>query len=198
MNENTTKQALGMIEVVGRIGAIEALDAALKAANVRFVNMSKVGGGLTAVFVEGEVGAVKAATEAGGAAAEMVSDLVSVHVIPRPASGMRDLTGGNVGTPGSTTRLGRTEDNVKPAEAVTRRAPEATSEPAPAPKPAPAKTETRAPGLPTFAEVQSYTVSKLRGVARSIPGFPMTRTEINYAKKGDLLPILEKFLPKEG
>ena len=118
MNENTTKQALGMIEVVGRIGAIEALDAALKAANVRFVNMSKVGGGLTAVFVEGEVGAVKAATEAGGAAAEMVSDLVSVHVIPRPASGMRDLTGGNAGTPGSTTVNGRTEDNVKPAEAV--------------------------------------------------------------------------------
>ena len=66
MNENNTKQALGMIEVVGRLGAIEALDAALKAANVRFVNMSKVGGGLTAVFVEGEVGAVKAATEAGG------------------------------------------------------------------------------------------------------------------------------------
>ena len=198
MNENNTKQALGMIEVVGRIGAIEALDAALKAANVRFVNMSKVGGGLTAVFVEGEVGAVKAATEAGGAAAEMVSDLVSVHVIPRPANGMRDLTGGNVGTPGSTTRLGRTEDNVKPAEAVKRRAPETTSEAAPAEKPAPVKTETRAPGLPTFAEVQSYTVSKLRGVARSIPGFPMTRTEINYAKKGDLLPVLEKFLPKEG
>ena len=53
------------------------------------------------------------------------------------------------------------------------------------------------PNLPTFAEVQSYTVSKLRGVARSIPGFPMTRTEINYAKKGDLLPILETYLPKE-
>ncbi|MBE6736328.1 MAG: BMC domain-containing protein [Ruminococcaceae bacterium] len=193
MNENNTKQALGMIEVVGRLGAIEALDAALKAANVRFVNMSKVGGGLTAVFVEGEVGAVKAATEAGGAAAEMVSDLVSVHVIPRPANGMRDLTGGNVGTPGSTTRLGRTEDNVKPAEAVERKAPNE----APA-KPAPNTPEPRVPGLPTFGEVQSYTVSKLRGVARSIPGFPMTRTEINYAKKGDLLPILEKYLPKEG
>ena len=174
MNENNTKQALGMIEVVGRLGAIEALDAALKAANVRFVNMSKVGGGLTAVFVEGEVGAVKAATEAGGAAAEMVSDLVSVHVIPRPANGMRDLTGGNVGTPGS----------KAPKEAPA--------------KPAPANKETRVPGLPTFAEVQGYTVSKLRGVARSIPGFPMTRTEINYAKKGDLLPILEKYLPKEG
>ena len=187
MNENTTKQALGMIEVVGRIGAIEALDAALKAANVRFVNMSKVGGGLTAVFVEGEVGAVKAATEAGGAAAEMVSDLVSVQVIPRPASGMRDLTGGNAGTPGSTTVNGRTEDNVRPAEAVERRAPKDAE-----PKPGP-----RVPNLPTFAEVQSYTVSKLRGVARSIPGFPMTRTEINYAKKGDLLPILETYLPKE-
>ena len=192
MNENTTKQALGMIEVVGRIGAIEALDAALKAANVRFVNMSKVGGGLTAVFVEGEVGAVKAATEAGGAAAEMVSDLVSVHVIPRPASGMRDLTGGNVGTPGSTTVNGRTEDNVKPAEAVERRAPKEADA-----KPAVKKPEPRVMGLPTFREVQSYTVSKLRGVARSIPGFPMTRTEINYAKKGDLLPILETYLPKE-
>lgn len=192
MNENTTKQALGMIEVVGRIGAIEALDAALKAANVRFVNMSKVGGGLTAVFVEGEVGAVKAATEAGGAAAEMVSDLVSVHVIPRPASGMRDLTGGNVGTPGSTTVNGRTEDNVKPAEAVERRAPKEADA-----KPAVKKPGPRVPNLPTFGEVQSYTVSKLRGVARSIPGFPMTRTEINYAKKGDLLPILETYLPKE-
>lgn len=176
MIENTTKQALGMIEVVGRLGAIEALDAALKAANVRFVNMSKVGGGLTAVFVEGEVGAVKAATEAGGAAAELVSELVSVHVIPRPATGMRDLTGGNVGTPGSVTVSGRTEDNVKPAEAVER-------------KPV--------AGLPTLKEVQGYNVSKLRGVARSIPGFPMTRTQINYAKRGELMPILEQFLPNE-
>lgn len=164
------KQALGMIEVVGRLGAIEALDAALKAANVQFVNMSKVGGGLTAVFVEGEVGAVKAATEAGGAAAQRVSELVSVHVIPRPANGMRDLTGGNVGTPGSKTVSGRTEDNVKPAEAVKRM---------------------------TLKEVQGYNVSKLRSVARSIPDFPMTRTEINYAKRGDLMPLLEKFLPKE-
>lgn len=182
---NETKQALGMIEVVGRLGAIEALDAALKAANVSFVNMSKVGGGLTAVFVEGEVGAVKAATEAGGAAAKMVSELVSVHVIPRPAAGMRDLTGGNVGTPGSTTNLGRTEDNVKPAGAVERKAPTAD---------APVSTKTADNGLPTFAEVQSYNVSKLRGVARSIPDFPMTRTQINYAKRGELMPILEQFL----
>ena len=181
----TTKQALGMIEVVGRLGAIEALDAALKAANVTFVNMSKVGGGLTAVFVEGEVGAVKAAVDAGGAAAERVSPLVSVHVIPRPAQGMRDLTGGNVGTPGSTTVSGRTEDNVKPAEAV------ASTKPAEA---APAKPSD---GLPSFAEVQSYNVSKLRGVARSIPDFPMTRTEINYAKRGELMPILEQFLSKD-
>lgn len=189
MSETTPKQALGMIEVVGRLGAIEALDAALKAANVRFVNLSKVGGGLTAVFVEGEVGAVKAATEAGGAAAEMVSELVSVHVIPRPAAGMRDLTGGDVGTPGKTTALGRTEDFVKPAEAVERRVP---VQPEPAKK-APAKKD----ALPTYAEVQGLNVSKLRGVARAVPDFPMTRTEINYAKRGELLPILEQFLPKE-
>ena len=137
----------------------------------------------------------------------MVSELVSVHVIPRPANGMRGLTGGDVGTPGKTTSLGRTEDFVKPAGAVKRHVPEsaeATAEPkvqakpAPKAKKAPAKAAPKtSSALPTFAEVQSLNVSKLRGVARRVPGFPMTRTEINYAKRGELLPILEQYLPKE-
>ena len=63
-------KALGMIEVYGRVGAIEGLDSALKAANVSLVNMIKVGGGLTSVFVEGDVGAVKASIDAAAAAAE--------------------------------------------------------------------------------------------------------------------------------
>ena len=80
------EQALGMVETRGLVGAIEAADAMVKAAKVRFVGREFVGGGLVAIFVRGDVGAVKAATDAGGAAAERVGELVSVHVIPRPHS----------------------------------------------------------------------------------------------------------------
>jgi ethanolamine utilization protein EutM len=78
--------ALGMIETMGLIGAIEAADAMLKAANVELVGREQVGSGLVTVMVRGDVGAVKAATDAGSAAAERVGELVSVHVIPRPQS----------------------------------------------------------------------------------------------------------------
>ncbi|MBD3399347.1 MAG: BMC domain-containing protein [Candidatus Coatesbacteria bacterium] len=76
--------ALGMIETKGLVGAVEAADAMVKAANVRLIGKEKVGGGYVTVMVRGEVGAVKAATDAGAAAAGRVGELVSVHVIPRP------------------------------------------------------------------------------------------------------------------
>lgn len=76
--------ALGMIETKGLVGSIEAADAMVKAANVELVGREQVGGGLVTVMVRGDVGAVKAATDAGAAAAERVGELVSVHVIPRP------------------------------------------------------------------------------------------------------------------
>ena len=78
------QNALGLIETKGLIGAIEAADAMVKAANVKLIGKEKVGGGYVTVFVRGDVGAVKAATDAGAAAAERVGELVSVHVIPRP------------------------------------------------------------------------------------------------------------------
>ncbi|EHQ91491.1 BMC domain-containing protein [Desulfosporosinus youngiae] len=78
------QDALGMIETKGLIGAIEACDAMVKAANVRLIGKTLVGGGLVTVMVRGDVGAVKAATDAGAAAAERVGELKSVHVIPRP------------------------------------------------------------------------------------------------------------------
>ena len=78
------QQALGMIETRGLIGAIEALDSALKAANVKYVNHAKVGSGLVAVTLEGDVAAVKAAVDAGAEAARRVGEVVSVNVIPRP------------------------------------------------------------------------------------------------------------------
>lgn len=76
--------ALGMIETKGLVGAIEAADAMVKAANVALVGKETIGAGLVTVMVRGDVGAVKAATDAGAAAAERVGELVSVHVIPRP------------------------------------------------------------------------------------------------------------------
>ena len=77
-------EALGMIETRGLVGAIEAADAMLKSANVVLVGYEKIGSGLVTVMVRGDVGAVKAATDAGVAAASNVGELVSTHVIPRP------------------------------------------------------------------------------------------------------------------
>jgi ethanolamine utilization protein EutM len=76
--------ALGMVETRGLVGAIEAADAMVKAANVVLIGSEYVGGGYVTVMVRGDVGAVKAATDSGAAAAKRVGELVSVHVIPRP------------------------------------------------------------------------------------------------------------------
>jgi len=83
--------ALGMIETRGLVGAIEAADAMLKAANVKLIGKTHVGGGLVTVMVRGEVGAVKAAVDAGSAAAERVGNLVSRHVIPRPHTEVNEI-----------------------------------------------------------------------------------------------------------
>ncbi|MGL5513252.1 MAG: ethanolamine utilization microcompartment protein EutM [Sporomusa sp.] len=77
-------EALGMVETKGLVGAIEAADAMVKAANVALVGYEKIGSGLVTVMVRGDVGAVKAATDSGAVAAQRVGELVSVHVIPRP------------------------------------------------------------------------------------------------------------------
>ena len=76
--------SLGMIETKGLVGAIEAADAMVKSANVQLLGKEQVGGGLVTVMVRGDVGAVKAATDGGAAAAEKVGELISVHVIARP------------------------------------------------------------------------------------------------------------------
>ncbi|GAB3796406.1 BMC domain-containing protein [Virgibacillus kimchii] len=76
--------ALGMVETKGLVGSIEAADAMVKAANVTLIGKEQIGAGLVTVLVSGDVGAVKAATDAGAAAADRVGELISVHVIPRP------------------------------------------------------------------------------------------------------------------
>lgn len=77
-------KALGLVETRGLVGSIEAADAMVKAANVTLIGKEKIGGGFVTVMVRGDVGAVKAATDAGAAAARKVGEVVSVHVIPRP------------------------------------------------------------------------------------------------------------------
>ena len=77
-------EALGMVETRGLVAAIEAADAMVKAANVVLCGTEKIGSGLVSVMIRGDVGAVKAATEAGASSAQKLGELVAVHVIPRP------------------------------------------------------------------------------------------------------------------
>jgi ethanolamine utilization protein EutM len=84
MPQDIAMIALGMVETRGLVGSIEAADAMVKAANVTLIGSEYTGGGFVTVMVRGDVGAVKAATDAGAAAAKRVGDLVSAHVIPRP------------------------------------------------------------------------------------------------------------------
>ena len=86
-----SQEALGMIETRGLVAAIEAADAMVKAANVVLVGTEKIGSGLVSVMVRGDVGAVKAATEAGASAATKLGELVAVHVIPRPHSDVEKI-----------------------------------------------------------------------------------------------------------
>ncbi|ADE70691.1 MULTISPECIES: ethanolamine utilization microcompartment protein EutM [Priestia] len=83
--------ALGMIETKGLVASVEAADAMVKAANVHLVGKVHVGGGIVTVLVRGDVGAVKAATDSGAAAAQRVGELISVHVIPRPHNELESI-----------------------------------------------------------------------------------------------------------
>ncbi len=85
--------ALGLVETKGLVGAIEAADAMVKAANVRLIGREQIGGGLVTVMVRGDVGAVKAATDAGAAAAGKIGEILSVHVIPRPHEDVEGILG---------------------------------------------------------------------------------------------------------
>ena len=84
-------EALGMIETKGLVGAIEAADAMTKSANVTLMGYEKIGSGLVTVMVRGDVGAVKAAVDAGACAAEKVGEIVAQHVIPRPPTDVEKI-----------------------------------------------------------------------------------------------------------
>ncbi|MCE2513805.1 MAG: BMC domain-containing protein [Acidobacteria bacterium] len=95
-----SREALGLVETKGLVGSVEAADAMVKAANVVLVGKEYIGAGFVTVLVRGDVGAVKAATDAGAAAARRVGELVSVHVIPRPHDEVESMLPGAQAPPG--------------------------------------------------------------------------------------------------
>lgn len=214
-------KALGMIEVYGYLTAVEALDSALKAANVTRLDVVKVRGGLVTVLVEGDVGAVKAAMDASAAAAERIGTVVSVHVIPRPASDVERMLkgpgGGSKADPPKAEPEPKEPEPKEPepeelkAEEPKAEQPEADLEPetpepeAPEPeKPAQAvmpesaeperKPEAGKAAAVTPEEMKAMSVDGLRRLARELEIPSMTRAEIRYAKKQELIQKITEFI----
>ena len=214
-------KALGMIEVYGYLTAVEALDSALKAANVTRLDVVKVRGGLVTVLVEGDVGAVKAAMDASAAAAERIGTVVSVHVIPRPASDVERMLKGPGGGPKAEPPKAEPEpkepepkepepEELK-AEEPKAEQPEADLEPetpepeAPEPEepaqaamPEPAEPERKPEegkaAAVTPEEMKAMSVDGLRRLARELEIPSMTRAEIRYAKKQELIQKITEFI----
>ena len=219
-------KALGMIEVYGYLTAVEALDSALKAANVTRLDVVKVRGGLVTVLVEGDVGAVKAAMDASAAAAERIGTVVSVHVIPRPASDVERMLKGPGGGPKTEPRETEPEEPEEPEpkgpEPEERKDEEPEAEPpevdlepeTPEPEPEPEAPEPEKPAqaaMPepaeperkpeagkaaavTPEEMKAMSVDGLRRLARELEIPSMTRAEIRYAKKQELIQKITEFI----
>lgn len=186
--------ALGLIETRGLVGAIEAADAATKAADVELIGRERADAGLMTIKLRGDVAAVKAAVDAGAAAAQRVGELVSVHVIPHPDDETEILI---YPPPGQTK-----EHPGRPTPAPARRRETEPEGPAPAPPPAepdevPAAEE---PGIqPTsedeagyLRELRQMTVHQLRRYARSVKALPIFGRQISRANREDLIRELMK------
>ena len=216
-------KALGMIETRGLVAAIEAADAMVKAANVTLTEKEHVGGGLVTVMVRGDVGAVKAATDAGAAAAERVGELVSVHVIPRPHQELEEILGPKDPDVPAVPPVSPPEKEEQPPLTVPQQEAEAVEEPEPpeetvptlepaqeaapaadaeteAAEEVPAEEESEeAPLAPedlSPENLANMTVVKLRSVARRMNVDNMTRREIRYANKEDLILAITDFLER--
>lgn len=208
-------KALGMIETKGLVAAIEAADAMVKAANVSLQCKEHVGGGLVTVMVRGDVGAVKAATDAGAAAAERVGTLISVHVIPRPHGEVEEILDGPP-EPQSPPAAPASPEPPQPKPEPSEPAPQPEAEEpvpqpepeepapepepeAPRPKPAgPAKAKAPDVDVPTGEELEAMPVVQLRVLARSLNVEGMSRREIRDAKKDQLLTEIRACLARRG
>lgn len=192
--------ALGMIETRGLIGSIEAADAMLKAANVTLMNKTQVGGGLVTVMVRGDVGAVKAAVDAGAAAAERVGELLSVHVIPRPAADVERILEKPERAKVPISQQASAEEQASVDTAASENLPADDAPPL-----EDIESEEGAGEEETFHfdlssltsdDLRKMTVSKLRAVARKLET-GMSRKEIRFAKKEELIARIEAVREQE-
>ncbi|MBR5329646.1 MAG: BMC domain-containing protein [Firmicutes bacterium] len=216
----TQNIALGMIETKGLVGSIEAADAMVKAANVTLIGKVHVGGAYVTVMVRGDVGAVKAATDAGAAAAQRVGELISVHVIPRPHHEVEyilpclPLMDDDDEGPVSPLDGGETEPEMEAPvaeeeveEPVVEEAPEEAPEaPEEAPEEEPAAPEEAAPVEEVVEEVkgveasevdiakelEGLAVKELRKLARKTEGIAIVGREISAANKQLLISEITK------
>ena len=177
--------ALGMIEVYGYLTAVEALDSALKAANVRLLDVTKVKGGLVTVLVTGDVGAVKASMDASAAAAQRVGKVISVHVIPRPAGDTMRLFPGPP----------QQHSGRQPEPPAGERTPEPAGPQAQPENPAGGQNENRdvtisRAEIPPLEELEKMTVVQLRALARAAGVDSITKKEIKFAKRETLLTAI--------
>lgn len=167
--------ALGMIETIGLVSALEAADAGLKAAQVRLLGRDYVRGGLVMVRFSGDVAAVQAAVDAGAAAARRVGAVFSAHVIPRamPEVVRMLVSDPSPGQSGGSSSSGGGEDGTREAALATP--------------------EDQAPGMDVLG---GWKVLALRQYARRLPGFPLRPSEIRYANKALLLESMKRYLEK--
>lgn len=205
-------KALGMIEVYGRIGAIEGLDSALKAANVSLVNMVRVGGGFTSFFIEGDVGAVKVAIDAAETSAGRVGSVLSSHVIPRPDQSVRNLLNMNQqlspkdqkSTDNKTNK--ENADNLIESKSISENKSKENSFP---PNKVDDDVEKKlddiveeklednaAANATKYDKYEALTVVELRKAARDIEALNLTKQEIKFAKKKELLDAIKKAIEK--
>ncbi len=171
--------ALGMIETIGLVSALEAADAGLKAAQVRLLGRDYVRGGLVMVRFSGDVAAVQAAVDAGAAAARRVGAVFSAHVIPRA---MPEVVGMLVTDPSPGTG-GESSGGCSSQRGCENTACEAAL----------AAPEDKAPGMD---DLGGWKVLALRQYARRLPGFPLSPNEIRYANKALLLQRMKQYFEK--
>jgi|SRR5690606_6079792 len=168
-----------MVETRGLVGALEAADAGTKAADVRLLGRELADAGLVTVYFAGDVAAVRAAVDAGAAAAQRVGELVSAHVIPRP----HPDTGLAVRPEGAADGPPRPGRSPRPAG---RRggAP---------PPPAPPSTGAEPGALPPRAELAAMRVVELRRLARALPDFPLQGRAVSRASRDELLRAFDAY-----
>ena len=197
-------KALGLIELLGYCPAVVALDTALKTAEVSFQQISKIDKGIVSLTVTGDVAAVQAAMDAAAAAAEQVGQVLYVHVIPRPHEEVDEMLTPPPTAPVSAPQASsnaKTSDDKK-EERVMEEAVnmvelvEDADESAQASAKAPADLKALAESL-TLEVLEGMTVKELRTVARDLNVTNMTRKEIRFGKKEDLIASICKYLEQE-